>query len=85
MHPDKAKLTFFFLIAKLWALKEEERRTLACSVCKKKFSRVSILTAHKKKHFDTNTYHCTHCNKTFSSESSYKHHIAYSGRKKLFQ
>lgn len=64
---------------KLWVLKEEERRTLTCSVCKKKCSRTSILTAHKKKHFDTNTYFCTHCNKTFSSESSYKHHIAYSG------
>lgn len=73
------------LLAKLWALKDEERSTLTCSVCEKKFSRVSILTAHKKKHFDPKVYNCTHCNKVFSSESSYKHHIAYSGRTYTFQ
>jgi len=64
---------------KLWILTDEERQSLVCNVCKKKFSRVSILTAHKKKHFDPKTYKCSHCNKIFSSESSYKHHIAYSG------
>lgn len=67
----------------MWALLDEERKTLTCSVCKKKCSRPSILTAHKKKHFDPNVYKCDHCDKIFSSESSYKHHIAYSGRKLL--
>ena len=65
----------------MWALSDEERKTITCSVCRKKFSRASILIAHKKKHFDTKTYYCDHCSKMFSSESSYKHHIAYSGRK----